>query len=294
MSVTLFSGKGPAGLTVAVDDCAILYASLLQRCRGRSLPSGNQPILDSGELLATLPRGAASGRTRSSRDGETGWESGTIGHLRGRRCARISLIVPGEGVGQPRGESAMISPVGFHVDPPVATRYALPRVRSLGMGMASKFEPLRFSAQAFPLMLRRRPAQHSLSAVAAARLAAVLEAVREDFSNPALTAAELARRQDISPRYLHRLIATTGKSLSAHLNELRLEHAHALLRETRGDKRRICDVALQSGFSDISYFNRLFRARYGETPTSVRPPCSPLDVGSRDRAHEKERRNFPR
>jgi AraC-like DNA-binding protein len=27
---------------------------------------------------------------------------------------------------------------------------------------------------------------------------------------------------------------------------------------------------LRSGFSDVSYFNRLFRKRFGETPRSVR------------------------
>jgi AraC-like DNA-binding protein len=33
---------------------------------------------------------------------------------------------------------------------------------------------------------------------------------------------------------------------------------------------RICDIALQAGFSDISHFNRLFRARFGDTPSGVR------------------------
>ena len=135
--------------------------------------------------------------------------------------------------------------------------------------MASQFEPPHFSSHPFPLGFGGRAAEDSLSAVAAARLAVVLAAIREDFSDPALTAAELARRQDISPRYLHRLIGATGRSLSAHLNELRLERAHTLLRDACGGKRRICDVALQSGFSDISYFNRLFRVRFGETPTAV-------------------------
>jgi AraC-like DNA-binding protein len=34
-------------------------------------------------------------------------------------------------------------------------------------------------------------------------------------------------------------------------------------------KVRISDVALQSGFSDVSYFNRLFRSRFGGTPSDV-------------------------
>jgi AraC-like DNA-binding protein len=33
---------------------------------------------------------------------------------------------------------------------------------------------------------------------------------------------------------------------------------------------RVCDVALEVGFSDISYFNKLFRSRFGDTPKGVR------------------------
>jgi transcriptional regulator GlxA family with amidase domain len=33
---------------------------------------------------------------------------------------------------------------------------------------------------------------------------------------------------------------------------------------------RICDIALQAGFSDISHFNRLFRSRFGDMPKGVR------------------------
>jgi AraC-like DNA-binding protein len=33
---------------------------------------------------------------------------------------------------------------------------------------------------------------------------------------------------------------------------------------------RICDVALQAGFFNISHFNRLFRSRFGDTPKGVR------------------------
>jgi AraC-like DNA-binding protein len=45
--------------------------------------------------------------------------------------------------------------------------------------------------------------------------------------------------------------------------------AFTLLTEARGE-RRISDVALQVGFSDISHFNRLFRSRFGDTPGGVR------------------------
>jgi AraC-like DNA-binding protein/DNA-directed RNA polymerase subunit N (RpoN/RPB10) len=120
------------------------------------------------------------------------------------------------------------------------------------------------------LALGPHRAEDSLSAVTAARLHAALALIENSFSDPGLTAAEIARRQNISPRYLQRLIETTGKSFSTHLNELRLQRAYALLGECRDQTQRISEIALQAGFSDISHFNRLFRARFGETPSAVR------------------------
>jgi AraC-like DNA-binding protein len=72
------------------------------------------------------------------------------------------------------------------------------------------------------------------------------------------------------PRYLQRLLESMGTSFTAHVNQLRLQRAFTLLIEARDGKGRISDVALQAGFSDISHFNRLFRSRFGDTPSGVR------------------------
>jgi AraC-like DNA-binding protein len=32
----------------------------------------------------------------------------------------------------------------------------------------------------------------------------------------------------------------------------------------------IIDIAFTAGFGDVSHFNRMFRRRYGETPSDVR------------------------
>jgi len=116
----------------------------------------------------------------------------------------------------------------------------------------------------------RAAGKDGLGAVAAARLDAALDHIAESFDEPGLTVAAVARRQRISPRYLQRLIETTGTSFTARVNELRLQRAYTLLTGERGHERRISDVALQAGFSDISHFNRLFRIRFGDTPRAVR------------------------
>jgi hypothetical protein len=62
----------------------------------------------------------------------------------------------------------------------------------------------------------------------------------------------------------------TGKSFTQHVLERRLERAAALLRDPRWRHRRIADVAAEAGFTDLSYFNRAFRRRFGVTPSDVR------------------------
>lgn len=112
--------------------------------------------------------------------------------------------------------------------------------------------------------------ENGVSATAAARLELAMAYLRRHFDFPGLTISTVAADQNISARYLQRLIETTGSTFSEHLNELRLQRAFALLADTRYQRKRIAEVALRSGFSDASYFNRVFRRRFGDTPRSVR------------------------
>jgi AraC-like DNA-binding protein len=116
-----------------------------------------------------------------------------------------------------------------------------------------------------------RDTQHNaLSAVAAARLAAALAHITESFTEAGLRVESVARRQGVSPRYLQQLLESSGTSYTARVNELRLQRTFALLTDRDGNKRRISDIAMDAGFSDVSHFNRLFRARFGDTPRGVR------------------------
>jgi len=108
-----------------------------------------------------------------------------------------------------------------------------------------------------------------LGAVAAARLAAALEVIATRFLEPELSVTTVARIQGVSPRYLQRLFETTGTTFTDRVTELRLQKAFVFLRDPRNGER-VLDIAMQCGFSDISYFNRLFRARFGDTPGAVR------------------------
>lgn len=59
----------------------------------------------------------------------------------------------------------------------------------------------------------------------------------------------------------------TGKSLTEFVNDIRLSKAKELLSNT---DYPIASIAYETGFSNVTYFNRLFRRRYNRTPKSER------------------------
>lgn len=114
----------------------------------------------------------------------------------------------------------------------------------------------------------RQLAEHR--GVRAARRAAVLRVIETRSGNHGLSAVALAAELGVTPRYIHLLLEETGRSFTHHVLERRLGKAAALLRDARWRNRRIADVAAEAGFSDLSYFSRAFRRRFGAAPSDIR------------------------
>jgi AraC-like DNA-binding protein len=114
--------------------------------------------------------------------------------------------------------------------------------------------------------------------VRAARLASVLHIIKENFGDAGLSAAIIAARLGVTPRYVHLLLDESGKNFSQHLKERRLVAARDMLADLRKLNMKIADVACAVGFSDVAHFNRSFRARYGMTPSDVRAHAILNDV----------------
>lgn len=105
--------------------------------------------------------------------------------------------------------------------------------------------------------------------VRAARYLAVQRDVARHFHDPRLSIRDVAARQKVTPRYLQILFDDNGKTFTNYLHEMRLNYARARLLHARFPMR-ILDVALESGFADLSTFNRVFRKHFGYTPSSLR------------------------
>ena len=107
--------------------------------------------------------------------------------------------------------------------------------------------------------------------VKAARLRAILAEVARRFSDPDFDLDNVAGALGLSRRYVQKLLDEgTGKSFTEHIAGRRLERAFAMLTDPRHLRLGIIDIAFAVGFGDVSHFNRMFRRRFGETPSAVR------------------------
>ena len=113
--------------------------------------------------------------------------------------------------------------------------------------------------------------------IAAARLRAIMTDIRANLADGDLSVAEIAQRQHVTPRYVHKLFETEGLTFSSFVRGQRLARAHRTLSDPRFADRTICSVAFDVGFGDLSYFNRTFRRHYGATPGEIRQSALKLD-----------------
>ena len=94
----------------------------------------------------------------------------------------------------------------------------------------------------------------------------VLRYIEEHYADGSLSEIAVSLHYDLP--YLSRLVRkTTGKNYTELLQEKRLSQAAWLLRNT---DRRVDEIARVVGYENISYFHRLFAARFGQSPKKYR------------------------
>jgi AraC-like DNA-binding protein len=104
----------------------------------------------------------------------------------------------------------------------------------------------------------------------AARLKSAKAFIIEHSHRRDLTVGSVAARLCVTPRYVQRMFESEGTTFSEFLLGARLARAHRLLCGSNSGHAAISTIAYDSGFGDLSYFNRRFRRLYGMTPRDVR------------------------
>ena len=127
-----------------------------------------------------------------------------------------------------------------------------------------------FDLAALAFEQQARLGESTLSAVAAARLTTAQAIAKAHFEDSALSIGFVANALAVSQRYLQLLFQSEETTFTSYVNDLRLDRAFELLSDTQNDKQRISDIALQVGFSDVSYFDRSFKRRFSASPSDTR------------------------
>jgi AraC-like DNA-binding protein len=104
----------------------------------------------------------------------------------------------------------------------------------------------------------------------AARLRAIKTDIVENLARSNLSIGEIAARHGLTPRYVQMLFESEGATFTEFLLDQRLAQTYRMLTDVRFAERSITSVAFDAGFNDLSYFDRVFRRRYGAAPSDVR------------------------
>jgi AraC-like DNA-binding protein len=103
---------------------------------------------------------------------------------------------------------------------------------------------------------------------ASASLSRIKAFIESRLTDPHFGLAAIAAKFGVTPRHVQKLFQHEATTFSRYVLERRLERARSLILQ-KAD-RPISSVAYDTGFGDLSYFNRVFRRRFGMTPSGMR------------------------
>jgi AraC-like DNA-binding protein len=102
-----------------------------------------------------------------------------------------------------------------------------------------------------------------------AQQAAILKHIATHYTNAELNLESVAADTNTNRNKVNDVLkASLGMTFTAYVNKLRLTEAARLLAET--PSATVAEIAYSVGYSNVSYFNRLFKDEYGCTPGAFR------------------------
>jgi AraC-like DNA-binding protein len=92
--------------------------------------------------------------------------------------------------------------------------------------------------------------------------------VRDHLQDAELGPNNIARAFSMSVRALHALFEDGDESVAVMVRNERLQRCYEDLQRHNGGS--VTDIAFRWGFCDAAHFSRVFRRKFGETPSDVR------------------------
>lgn len=93
-----------------------------------------------------------------------------------------------------------------------------------------------------------------------------LRTIEQQFADPALEPADIARALGLSERYLQKIFAERDETVSGVIRSRRIREAQRLLANRAQQRLSVTQIAFAVGFSDPAYFSRVFRHATGVSP----------------------------
>lgn len=244
------------GRELFVPDLFIGQSTVVLVQAGRKIVfgAGEQWVAEAGELIL-LPHGASYGVTNQL-NGIAPYEA-------------ISLMFDDSllAAATPAPAFAPLSRPHVLRSPSASFRQTVERVRALWMDPATPATIARHAALEVLAWLAVHGCRFAPSAQGSIpeRLRALLMSAPAEPWNAAQAAAVL----NLSEATLRRRLARESTSMSRLLLEVRLCNAMMLL---QASDDYVGQIALDSGFANHAHFSRLFKVRFGITPSQLRDP----------------------
>lgn len=104
------------------------------------------------------------------------------------------------------------------------------------------------------------------SAVRAAHRQRAVHVIESRFRDSEFTANDVATAINLSERYLQKVLADHGETVSGMIRTRRLAEARRLLAKRHVAGTSVASIAQSVGFTDAAYFSRVFRQETGMAP----------------------------
>jgi len=101
-------------------------------------------------------------------------------------------------------------------------------------------------------------------------LFAIKQYIATRLADEYLSPAEIAGEFNVSHRYINKLFANEGCSVTKWITRQRLEWAGNLLRQSACVHQSVTDIAFTCGFRDLNSFSKAFRKHFGLSPREYR------------------------
>jgi AraC-like DNA-binding protein len=108
------------------------------------------------------------------------------------------------------------------------------------------------------------------TSLALARREQIRSYIESHLHDPALTPGRVAAAVHLSARRLHQLCEADGETVGSYILRRRLEECARAISDAAQRSRTVTEIAFLHGFNNASHFGRVFRERYGSTPTDYR------------------------